>query len=123
MIDFTMSHGPRSLLIQDVHELRAECRLLWWGEIRDYELDERLVLEWLIVNWLRTKHGLYYPHHNPHDPAMHAIKRWLASFMEFPIESIFDKYIVAPQLYRGCRDITVELRGVDLYIWYFKQQL
>lgn len=123
MIDFTMNHELRSLLIQDVHELRAECRLLWWGELRNYELDEQLTLEWLIADWLSHKHGLYWMHYNRHDPRMHALKHWLATFMEFPIESIFDKYIVAPQLYRGCRDIELELRGVDLYIWYYKTQL
>jgi hypothetical protein len=119
MIRSYINDAPRALLIQDVHELRAEFRLLW-QEMADYDIDEHEVLEWIIANWLRERHHLLVWDHNPHSPTMHAIKNFLREFTAFPLNQLLEKYIIAPVLYKGCRDITLDLRGVDLYLWYFK---
>lgn len=119
MIQFHINDAPRALLIQDVHELKAEFHLMW-QEMADYGIDEQEVLEWIIADWLRHRHHLLVWDHNPHSQTLNAIKRYMCEFAAFPMRLLMERYIVAPVLYKGCRDITMDLRGVDLYLWYFK---
>jgi hypothetical protein len=118
MIHYHIDDSPRALLIQDVHELRTLFEQVWVN-LRG-QLDPEDALRWIIADWLRNRHGLLVWDHNPTAPSMQVVKRHLRIFLDLPLNQLCEKYIVAPVLYKGCRDITMDLRGVDLYIWYFK---
>jgi len=118
MIRFHIHDSPRSLLIQDVHELRAQFRQVW-HHLSNEQLDEEDALRWLIADWLRVRHRLHVWDHDPHRGSMQAMKRHLIAYSEYPINELCERFILAPVLYAN-RDITIDIRGVDLYIWYFK---
>jgi hypothetical protein len=111
---------PRALLIQDMHDylglLRGAVKQISDQVFMSGLTEERLV-EWIVKEQIEQVYHLFSVNHDSRD--------WRFAMLFHQVRNLIDldyftgQYIKVPTLYGDHCFIDLEIRGIDLYMWYF----
>jgi hypothetical protein len=109
----------RALLIQDSHDylviLRHELGKLG-DQITAEGLSEQSVLDWIVKESIERVYCLFTVNHDSRCWMYRRIFDQVAN--EVDLCKLIGQYIQVPKLFGDCY-IDLEIRGIDLYLWYF----
>jgi hypothetical protein len=118
-------NAPRGLLIQDASDylIHIENALNGFlGSVSAHHLPRPQLIQWVVQQQLEEVYDLYTVGHlrndRTHDLAYNAIRKNLRGILPL----LTSQYIKAPQLDTEDRDIVIEIRWRDLYIWHTGSQ-
>lgn len=114
---------PRALLIQDVSEYLAILRPIVRSVIEQYtffDINEQMVIDWIMKEELERTCHLLSVNHNPANPLFRRIYDQIRNMVDLNLFTGW--YVKTPNLYGDHCYVDVEIRGIDLFMWYFKQE-
>ena len=111
---------PRALLIQDLHDylsvLRGAVRGIA-GQVVLSGLTEDRVIEWIVKEQIEQIYHLFSVNHDPRDWRYAKLYEQVRSSVD--LDYYAGQLIKVPQLYGDNVYVDLEIRGIDLYLWYF----
>lgn len=115
---------PQALLIQGISEYQTLIRKALRGIIESYGLEgayEEEALHWIIAEYLERVHLLEVEGHGSRLRFWEALTANVDASLQGELWQISSFYIKAPRLYGLDKNrVTIRVRGIDLWIWYFK---
>ncbi|BDD79529.1 hypothetical protein [Burkholderia phage FLC9] len=113
---------PQALLIQDANDFLTILRKAVRGiadEISDQGLTEEQVVEWIVKETVERVYYLLSTRHDSRDWKYRRLYDRVRNMID--LDHLTGLYIKVPQLYGEHCYIDLDVRGIDLYLWYFKQ--
>ena len=113
----------RAVLVQDIHEVLAVLHEAFTQALEPYAslgFEEEVVVKWVVDEYLRRFARLSNQHHDYHHKTLQLIYENLDDYLYCPLHTLLSYNIGAPALYEPLREVTTEIRGQNLYIWYYK---
>lgn len=116
-----LSVEPRALLIQGIYDYQCMMHNALnslQGQILHMGLNEHRVVEWIVKQQLEDVFCLF--------PINHDIQSWRYQQLydqvrnQIDLDRLTGQYIQVPKLYGDHCYVDLEIRGIDLYMWYYK---
>jgi hypothetical protein len=111
---------PRALLIQEIHDflsvLKGATRAVA-SQLVFSGLSEERLIEWIVKEQIEQVYHLFSVNHDPRDWRFARLHDQIRSQLD--LDYYTGQYIKVPQLYGDNCFIDLEIRGIDLYLWYY----
>lgn len=116
-----LSVEPRALLIQGIYDY--QCMLYdalrsIAPQIVQMGLNENQLIEWILKQQLEDVYCLFPINHDSHSWHYQQLHEQVKN--QIDLDRLTGQYIQVPKLYGDHCFIDLEIRGIDLYMWYYK---
>lgn len=112
---------PRALLVQGIHDYlcaMSEALRSVEAEAVSMGLTEYRVIEWIVKEQLERVYHLFPINHDSGDWRLRKIYYQIGNQLD--LDRLTGECIQVPQLYGDHCFVDLEIRGIDLFMWYYK---
>lgn len=118
-----LSVQPRALLIQDIQAFLYILQQAIKGSIEQITRDgltEQGVIDWIMREQIERVYNLFTTNHDSNDWKYACVYYQVRNRLD--LDHLTGQYVQVPKLYGDNCYIDLEVRGIDLFMWYYKHE-